>query len=72
MAHRGGHAIVIGASMGGLLAARALAERYDQVTIIERDELPKSTEPRKGAPQGRHTHALLARRCAQDPRPSLG
>jgi 2-polyprenyl-6-methoxyphenol hydroxylase-like FAD-dependent oxidoreductase len=61
MAHRRGHAIVIGASMGGLLAARAVAEHYDRVTVIERDELPEAAEPRKGVPQGRHTHALLAR-----------
>jgi pimeloyl-ACP methyl ester carboxylesterase len=47
MAHRGGHAIVIGASMGGLLAARAVAEHYDRVTVIERDELPEAPEPRK-------------------------
>jgi glycine/D-amino acid oxidase-like deaminating enzyme len=48
MAHFGGHAIVIGAGMGGLLAARALAEHYDRVTVIERDELPEAPEPRKG------------------------
>ncbi|MDQ6703702.1 MAG: monooxygenase [Pseudomonadota bacterium] len=47
--------------MGGLLAARAVAEHYDRVTVIERDELPEAPEPRKGVPQGRHTHALLAR-----------
>jgi 2-polyprenyl-6-methoxyphenol hydroxylase-like FAD-dependent oxidoreductase len=61
MAHRGGHAIVIGASMSGLLAARAVAEHYKLVTIIERDELPEAPEPRKGVPQGRHPHALHAR-----------
>ena len=57
----GKHAIVIGASMGGLLAARALTEHYDVVTLVERDELPDADEPRKGVPQGRHTHGLLAR-----------
>jgi hypothetical protein len=55
MAHCGGHAIVIGASMGG-----HVAEHYDRVTVIERDELPEAPEPRKGVPQGQHTHALLA------------
>ena len=54
-------AIVIGASMGGLLAARALADYYGQVIIVERDALPEGYEPRKGVPQGRHTHGLLAR-----------
>lgn len=61
MAHIGKQAVVIGASMGGLLAARALADRYDAVTIVERDALPEEDEPRKGVPQGRHTHGLLAR-----------
>src|SRR5262245_35285986 len=51
MAHLGRHAIVIGASMGGLLAARALADHYDEVTVLERDTLPQAHEPRKGVPQ---------------------
>jgi 2-polyprenyl-6-methoxyphenol hydroxylase-like FAD-dependent oxidoreductase len=54
-------AIVIGASIGGLLAARALADFYGQVIIVERDALPGDYEPRKGIPHGRHTHGLLAR-----------
>ena len=61
MAHVGGHAVVIGAGMGGLMAARALADHYDQVTIFERDALPDSPDPRKSVPQGRHSHGLLAR-----------
>ncbi len=54
-------AVVIGASMAGLLAARALADFFHQVTLIERDALPPIGENRKGVPQGRHTHALLMR-----------
>lgn len=54
------HAVVIGASMAGLLAARALSDHFEQVTIIERDQLTDDTEPRRGVPQGRHAHALLA------------
>src|SRR5215471_9995514 len=57
----GEHAIVIGASMGGLLAARALSEFYASVTVLERDAFPISDIPRKGVPQGRHAHGLLAR-----------
>jgi 2-polyprenyl-6-methoxyphenol hydroxylase-like FAD-dependent oxidoreductase len=57
----GQHAVVIGASMGGLLAARALADFYEQVTVLERDMLPPTAEQRKGVPQGKHTHILLAR-----------
>jgi 2-polyprenyl-6-methoxyphenol hydroxylase-like FAD-dependent oxidoreductase len=59
--HSSKRAIVIGASMGGLLAARALADHYGEVTVVERDVLPDTYEPRKGVPQGRHTHGLLAR-----------
>jgi 2-polyprenyl-6-methoxyphenol hydroxylase-like FAD-dependent oxidoreductase len=54
------HAIVIGASIGGLLTARALADHYAQVTVLERDTFPAPGENRKGVPQGRHAHALLA------------
>lgn len=55
------HAVVIGASIAGLLAARALAETYERVTIVERDELPAGAEQRRAIPQGRHVHALLPR-----------
>jgi 2-polyprenyl-6-methoxyphenol hydroxylase-like FAD-dependent oxidoreductase len=54
------HAVVIGASMAGLLAARVLADHVDHVTLIERDDLPDSPDVRSGVPQGRHVHAFLA------------
>src|SRR5690242_12491883 len=54
------HAIVIGGSMAGLLAARVLADHYRQVTLLERDIFPVQGENRRGVPQGRHTHGLLA------------
>src|ERR1700746_3339443 len=57
----GEHAIVIGVSMGGLLGARAPAGFYTNVTGRERDAFPASDIPRKGVPQGRHAHGLLAR-----------
>ena len=44
MAKIGGHAVVLGASMSGLLATRVLAEFYRTVTVIERDVLPKLEE----------------------------
>ena len=54
------HAVVIGASMAGLLAARVLRDHFDHVTIIERDKLPDGPEFRAGVPQARHAHALLS------------
>jgi 2-polyprenyl-6-methoxyphenol hydroxylase-like FAD-dependent oxidoreductase len=56
-----GHAVVIGGSIAGLLAARVLSESFDQVTVFERDELPAEPQPRRGVPQGRQVHALHAR-----------
>jgi len=55
------HAVVIGASMTGLLAARVLAGHVDRVTVLDRDRLPDGAEPRRGVPQGRQVHVLLAR-----------
>jgi len=57
----GDHAVVLGASMAGLLVARVLADAYRRVTIVERDWLPTSGLDRRGVPQGRHAHALLPR-----------
>lgn len=59
MRHIGGHAIVIGASMAGLVAAATLVDRYDHVTVVERDRLPTDARDRTGVPQGRHGHILL-------------
>ncbi|MER7452916.1 2Fe-2S iron-sulfur cluster-binding protein [Nocardia beijingensis] len=56
---RRGHAVVLGASMGGLLAARILSERFDRVSVVERDDLSGPGD-RRGVPQGKHVHALLA------------
>jgi len=55
------HAVVIGASLAGLLAARVLSETVRRVTILDRDVLPTEPVHRKGVPQSRHTHGLLAR-----------
>jgi len=57
----GEHAVVLGASMGGLLAARVLSDFYRTVTVVERDQMPTSTAQRRGVPQGRHVHALWPR-----------
>ena len=60
MFHKGKRAIVIGGSMGGLLAARVLTDHFDEVTIIDRDQFPESPSHRRCVPQSRHTHGLLA------------
>jgi 2-polyprenyl-6-methoxyphenol hydroxylase-like FAD-dependent oxidoreductase len=58
----GGRAVVIGGSMAGLVAARVLSDHFDEVVVVERDSIADGlVEPRKGVPQGRHLHALLAR-----------
>lgn len=59
------HAVVIGASIAGLCAARVLAEFYDRVTMFERDDLPSRPAHRTAVPQGRHLHLLMARGAAE-------
>ncbi|ORW84676.1 2-polyprenyl-6-methoxyphenol hydroxylase-like oxidoreductase [Mycobacterium sp. IEC1808] len=56
-----GSAIVLGASVGGLLAARVLADFYDIVTVVERDVLPDGPQTRRGVPQGAQPHTLPTR-----------
>ncbi|MGW2210814.1 FAD-dependent oxidoreductase [Streptomyces sp. NPDC001781] len=57
----GERAVVLGGSMAGLLAARVLADSYDEVLVVERDTITGTTTARKGVGQGRHVHGLLAR-----------
>jgi 2-polyprenyl-6-methoxyphenol hydroxylase-like FAD-dependent oxidoreductase len=57
----GERAVVLGASLAGLLAARVLADAYAQVTVLDRDQLPETPRHRRGVPHGRHIHALAAR-----------
>ena len=54
------HAIVIGGSMGGLVAARVLSDHFEHVTLLDRDTFPEVGQQRRGVPQGVHTHGLLA------------
>lgn len=58
---RTARAVVIGSSIGGLLAARVLGETYREVVLVDRDELPGGPVTRPGVPQARHSHAVLAR-----------
>ena len=54
-----GKAIVMGASIAGLWTARALMDHFEEVWLIERDQLPEGAEFRPGAPQARQYHGLL-------------
>jgi 2-polyprenyl-6-methoxyphenol hydroxylase-like FAD-dependent oxidoreductase len=56
----GERAIVVGGGLAGLSAAGALSDRFRQVVILDRDELPDDATPRPGVPQGKHPHGLLA------------
>ncbi|MFC5216827.1 FAD-dependent oxidoreductase [Streptomyces coerulescens] len=58
MTERTTTAVVLGGSLAGMLAARALADVADHVTVVERDVLPTGPEPRRGLPQARHVHQL--------------
>ena len=55
----GDTAVVVGASMAGLCAARVLSERFGTVVVLDRDALPEGPEARGQVPQGRHPHLLL-------------
>lgn len=53
-------AVVLGAGVAGLLTAAALSTEVDEVLLVDRDGCPPEGRPRRGVPQARHVHALLA------------
>ena len=55
----GKHAVVVGAGIGGLAAAKALSPHFEKVTVLERDALPTKPQARTGTPQSRQLHVLL-------------
>jgi hypothetical protein len=57
--HVGKRAIVIGAGVSGLAAARAVADHFEEVVVLERDELRSEATTRPGVPQGTQAHGLL-------------
>jgi 2-polyprenyl-6-methoxyphenol hydroxylase-like FAD-dependent oxidoreductase len=57
----GRHALVLGGSLAGLLAARVLSEHFERVTVVERDTFPPTASARRGVPQANHVHALMPR-----------
>ena len=54
-----GRAVVLGASMAGLMAARVLSDHAEEVLVVERDGSGADGGPRAGVPQGSQVHALL-------------
>src|SRR5580658_3297130 len=55
----GSQALVIGGSIAGLATARVLADRFDHVTVLERDAIEPRAAARKSIPQGNHLHVLM-------------
>jgi len=55
----GQQAVVVGGSIAGLITARVLSEYFDQITVLERDEIEDRPAIHKSIPQGNHLHALL-------------
>jgi hypothetical protein len=45
--------------MSGLSAAQAVVNYFEEVTVLERDELSSGAIARPGVPQGKQAHALL-------------
>src|ERR1700757_1441302 len=58
--HIGRQAVVVGAGMAGLTAARVLADYFERVIVLERDTLPGDACHRRGTPQSKHVHGLLS------------
>jgi 2-polyprenyl-6-methoxyphenol hydroxylase-like FAD-dependent oxidoreductase len=59
------HGVVIGGGIGGLLAAHAIATRFERVTVLERyrycdDSMTSAPTSRRGVPQSRCLHLLMA------------
>lgn len=54
-------ALVIGAGIAGLLAARVLSDHFAEVMVVEKDELPEKPSTRPGTPQDFHPHRVLPR-----------
>ncbi|WP_132992803.1 NAD(P)/FAD-dependent oxidoreductase [Gordonia zhaorongruii] len=55
----GNRAVVLGGSIAGMCAAGVAADYFDEVLVVERDDLPEDAEHRRGVPQSKHPHFLL-------------
>ncbi len=54
-----GRAVIIGASIAGLFASRVLADFFDEVVLVDKENLDGGPIPRKAVPQGNHIHGIL-------------
>ncbi len=59
MKNKQGRAVVLGASVAGLLAGRVLADFFDEVVLLDKESLHEGPIPRKAVPQGNHIHGIL-------------
>lgn len=68
MKYNRNRAIVIGGGIGGLTAAAALAGRFSEIVLLERDCSPSTAAARMGVPHGKQPHVLLlgAQRAFED------
>ena len=55
----GDRAVVAGAGVAGLCAARVLADGFEEVVVLDPDPPPDDPSPRPGVPQSSHVHALI-------------
>ncbi len=53
-------AIIVGSSMAGLWAARVCVNHFEEVLILERDQISEHPKHRRGVPQDHQLHLLLA------------
>jgi len=51
--------VVGGSGIAGLMAARLASEFFDEVILLDRDNIPEAPNTRDGVPQGNHFHAIL-------------
>jgi hypothetical protein len=52
-------AIVLGSGVAGLFATGAPSDHFDEVILIDRDDISDRPTARGGVPQGKHVHVLL-------------
>lgn len=52
-------AVVLGSGVAGLFAARVLSGHFEEVILIDRDDISDTPGARAGVPQGKHVHVLL-------------